>query len=281
MGLVSMKEILEDARERRYAVPAFDVSNYEMTRAVVDASEEERSPVILMNLGVDIDGPGVEYLGGLAEAAAKWATVPVVRHLDHGTDLEVVRRAIHAGFSSVMFDGSVKPFQENVELTRQVVAMARPRGISVEAELGHVGSAGGGDDESVLTQPEEVERFTAATGCDCLAVAIGTAHGVYLEEPELDLELLERIEAVSPVPLVLHGGSNTPDDQVKEAINRGIAKLNIHSEVCAGMRQGLEEFLAEDKSSSPWACKTFAKPLDYMREVVREKIHLCGSQNKA
>jgi ketose-bisphosphate aldolase len=281
MSLVPMKELLEDARKNRYCVPAFDYSNYEMMRAVIEVAEEEKSPVILMNLVVDLPNNGMEYLTAMAWEAGEIATVPVVLHLDHCIDLDLMRRALNAGYTSVMIDGSTKPFQENVEMTKRVVAMARPRGITVEAELGHVGTAQGNEDESVLTQPEEVERFVGATGVDCLAVAVGTAHGVYTKEPKLELDLLESINRVSEVPLVLHGGSGTPDDQVKEAIARGISKLNIHSELCAGMRKGLEEFLREDKNPAPFAAHLFAKPLEYMREVVRRKIHLCGSQNKA
>ncbi|HHW55787.1 MAG: class II fructose-bisphosphate aldolase [bacterium] len=281
MSLVPMKELLEDARRNKYCIPAFDYSNYEMMRAVIEVAEEERSPVILMNLVVDMPNNGMEYLTAMAWEAADLATVPVVLHLDHCTDLDLMRRAIKAGYTSVMIDGSTLPFEENVELTRRVVAMARPRGISVEAELGHVGSAQEDDDASVLTQPEEVERFVEATDVDCLAVAVGTAHGVYKREPKLELDLLEAINKVSKVPLVLHGGSGTPDDQIKGAIERGVAKLNIHSELCVAMRKGLEEFLQEDKNPSPFAAHLFAKPLEYMREVVRTKIYLCGSQNKA
>ncbi|MGI6142378.1 MAG: class II fructose-bisphosphate aldolase [bacterium] len=281
MSLVPMKELLEDARKNKYCVPAFDYSNYEMMRAVIEVAEEERSPVILMNLVVDLPNNGMEYLTAMAWEAGEIATVPVVLHLDHCTDLDLMRKAVNAGYTSVMIDGSTKPFEENVEMTKRVVAMARPRGITVEAELGHVGSAQGNEDESVLTQPEEVERFVAATDVDCLAVAIGTAHGVYTKEPKLELELLEAINRVSEVPLVLHGGSGTPDDQVKEAIARGIAKLNIHSELCVAMRKGLEEFLRAEKNPSPFAAHLFAKPLEYMREVVRKKIYLCGSQNRA
>lgn len=284
MALVSIKELLKKARAGKYAVPAFDVSNLEFVRAAVEVAEEKRSPVILMVVPPDAEA-AMPYLVGLARAASEQVSVPVALHLDHSPSFELCQRAVDAGFTSVMIDGSSLPYAENVALTKKVVAYARPRGVSVEAELGHVGKAevyaGEGEDEGCLTDPVDVERFVAETEVDALAVAIGTAHGIYTAEPKLDIPRLQAINAVSKVPLVLHGGSGTPDDQVREAILNGIAKLNIFSELCVALVDGLKEFLATNKRRAPWPMYIYEKPLQLMKDVVRRKIDLCGSAGKA
>ncbi|HEY8347706.1 MAG TPA: class II fructose-bisphosphate aldolase [Symbiobacteriaceae bacterium] len=283
MALVPIKEMLEKARAEKYAVPAFDVSNLEFVRAVVEVAEEMKSPVILMVVPPDAEA-AMPYLVSLARTAAEQVSVPVALHLDHSPTFELCQRAIDAGFTSVMIDGSALPYEENVALTKKVVAYAKPRGISVEAELGHVGKAtaeaGEGEDESQLTNPADVERFVAETEVDALAVAIGTAHGIYVSKPKLDIPRLQAINAVSKVPLVLHGGSDTPDDQVREAIHNGIAKLNIFSELCVALVNGLQEFLATNKRRAPWPVYIYEKPLQLMKDVVRRKIDLCGSAGK-
>ena len=232
--LVSMKEMLADAKAKHYAIPAFDVSNYEMMRAVLETCEEERSPALLMALGVDLGGRGLPLLSSMIKSASDYYNIPVCLHLDHATDISAIRAALDAGFSSVMYDGSVLPFDENAEMTRKVVEMAHSYGATVEAELGHVGNAMVGnendavkneDPEDTLTVPEEVVRFREITDVDALAIAIGTAHGVYLKTPTLRIDRLDEITAVSDLPLVLHGGSGTPDDQMQAAIQHGITKI--------------------------------------------------------
>ena len=181
--LVTMKEMLADAKAKKYALPAFDVSNYEMMRAVLDVCEEERSPALLMGLGVDLGGKGLNLLTSMVRAASDFYTVPVCFHLDHATDLESIKAGIAAGFSSVMFDGSVLPFEENARITAEVTAFAHAHGVTVEAELGHVGNAMVGnmndavkneDPEDTLTLPEEVVKFVEMTDVDALAIAIGS-----------------------------------------------------------------------------------------------------------
>jgi len=283
MPMYGIKEMLHKAQAGRYAVPAFDVSNLEFIRAVIEVAEEERSPVILMVVPPDAEA-ALPYLVSLAKAASDHVSVPLALHLDHSPSFELCQKAIEAGFTSVMFDGSSLPFDENVAITKRVVEYAHARGVSVEAELGHVGKAetaeGEQADATHLTEPEDVKRFVELTNVDALAVSIGTAHGIYTSLPRLDIPRLKKIKSITSVPLVLHGGSNTPDDQVKEAIANGITKLNIFSELCVAMVEGLQEFLATNKKKAPWPIEIFEKPMTKMREVVRRKIHLCGSSRK-
>ncbi|MCG0276537.1 MAG: class II fructose-bisphosphate aldolase [Thermosediminibacteraceae bacterium] len=283
MSLVPIKDMLEKARAEKYAVPAFDVCNLEFIRAVVEVAEEKLSPVILMVLPHEFD-TNLPYLVSMARTAAEQISVPIALHLDHSPSFELCKAAIDAGFSSVMIDGSTLPYEENVKLTRKVVEYAKPKGVSVEAELGHVGkaeaNAGEGEDEGYFTDPEDVPRFIEETGVDALAVAIGTAHGIYTREPKLDIQRLAAINRVSSVPLVLHGGSGTPDDQVKEAIANGISKLNIFSELCVALVDGLKDFMANNQQRAPLPSHVFEKSITLMKDVVRCKIDLCGSAGK-
>ncbi len=287
--LVSMKEMLADAKAKHYAIPAFDVSNYEMMRAVLDVCEEERSPALLMGLGVDLGGKGLNLIASMVRAASDFYTIPVCFHLDHATDMESIRAAVAAGFSSVMYDGSVLPFEENAKRTAEVTAFAHAHGVTVEAELGHVGNAMVGnekdsvkneDPEDTLTLPEEVVRFVEMTDVDALAIAIGTAHGVYLKTPTLRIDRLDEITAVCDRPLVLHGGSGTPDDQMKMAIEHGITKINIYSDVVGALNTGLKNKLNTITNPSTWPVYVFEEAKVRMREVVRAKIHAFGSNGR-
>ena len=288
--LVSMKEMLADAKAKHYAIPAFDVSNFEMMRAVLETCEEERSPALLQALGVDFNGKALPILTEMIKAASNYYNVPVCLHLDHATDMGLIRTALDAGFSSVMYDGSVLPFDENAEMTRKVVEMAHSYGATVEAELGHVGNAMVGnendavkneDPEDTLTVPEEVVRFREITDVDALAIAIGTAHGVYLKTPTLRIDRLDEITAVSDLPLVLHGGSGTPDDQIKTAIEHGVTKINIYSDVVGAMNSALRDKLNSITNPSTWPAFVFEDAREKMKKVIREKIRTFGSCNRA
>ena len=287
--LVTMKEMLADAKAKHYAIPAFDVSNYEMMRAVLDVCEEERSPALLMGLGVDLKGKGLSLITSMVKAASDFYTIPVCFHLDHATDLESIKAAISAGFSSVMYDGSTLPFAENAEKTAEVVRYAHANGATVEAELGHVGNAMVGnendsvaneDPETTLTLPEEVVKFVEITDVDALAVAIGTSHGVYRSTPTLRIDRIDEIVAVCDRPLVLHGGSGTPDDQMKAAIEHGITKINIYSDVVGALNSGLKDKLASITNPSTWPVFVFEEARVRMREVIREKIRIFGSAGR-
>ena len=287
--LVTMKEILADAKVRHYAIPAFDISNYEMMRAVLDVCEEERSPALLMGLGVDLEGKGLPLITSMVRAASEYYTVPVCFHLDHATDLDSIKAAVNAGFSSVMYDGSVLPFEENAERTAEVVKFARANGVTVEAELGHVGNAMVGnendaseneDPEETLTLPDEVVKFVSITDVDALAVAIGTAHGVYKKTPTLRIDRLDEITAVCDRPLVLHGGSGTPDDQMQTAIAHGITKINIYSDVVGAMNAGLKNKLNAIANPSTWPVFVFEEARTEMKKAIRTKIRVFGSNGR-
>ena len=287
--LVSMNAMLADAREKHYAIPAFDVSNYEMMRAVLDTCEEERSPALLQVLGCDLAGRGMQTLIAMISAASEFYTVPVCVHLDHATDLPLIEAAIRAGASSVMYDGSVLPFEENAARTAEVVKIAHAAGCSVEAELGHVGNALVGneadqkrdeDPEDTLTDPHDVVEFVRRTDVDALAVAIGTAHGVYLKTPTLHIDRLDEITALCDCPLVVHGGSGTPTDQMQAAIAHGITKVNIYSDVGAAMNGGLKNRLRTMENPATWPVYLFEEARTGMREVIREKIRTFGSNGR-
>ena len=287
--LVSMKEMLEDARKNKYAIPAFDVSNYEMMRAVLEACEEERSPALLMGLGVDLQGKALPLMASMVKEASNYFNIPVCFHLDHATDFEFIKRAIDAGFSSVMYDGSVLDFENNAKNTAEVTKYAHDRGITVEAELGHVGNASVGsisetgtdnDPGETLTVPEEVARFIEITDVDALAVAIGTSHGVYQKTPELRIDRLDEIMAICDRPLVLHGGSGTPDDQMQNAIHHGITKINIFSDVVGALNKGLKDKLNTIDNPSTWPFIVFEDARVMMKEVVKDKLRTFGSAGR-
>jgi fructose-bisphosphate aldolase class II len=220
----------------------------------------------------------------LIKAVADFHAIPVVLHLDHCEQLDLIRRAVDSGFSSVMIDGSALPFEKNVEVTRTAVEIAKPHGISVEGELGHVG----GLDldatcrrENVLTEPEEVAKFAEQTGVDALAVSIGTSHGVYESLPSLNIERLKELNAASPVPLVLHGGSGTPDDQIREAVRNGICKLNIYADERLAMARGLKRSAESQRRPDPLPREVFGPIKQELAAVVAEKIELLLAKNRA
>ena len=258
-------------------------------KAVLETCEEEKSPALLMGLGVDLEGRNMKLLTSMIKECSKHFDIPVCFHLDHATDFNFIKNAIDAGFSSVMYDGSVLPFENNAERTAEVVKYAHSKGVTVEAELGHVGNASVGsisetgtdtDPGESLTVPEEVTKFIELTDVDALAVAIGTSHGVYQKTPELRIDRLDEITAVCDKPLVLHGGSGTPDDQMKKAINHGITKINIYSDVLFALNQGLKNSLNNLTNPSAWPFLVYEDAMKMMKEVVREKINKFGSAGR-
>ena len=288
--LCSMKEMLADAREKKYAIPAFDVCNYEMMRAVLEACEEERSPALLMVLEGDLMGNGMKLIPSMVQSASKFFSVPVCLHLDHARDFEYIRTAVDAGFSSVMYDGSVLPFAQNVLNTEQVVKFAHSKGLTVEAELGHVGDAMVGnesskacednDPEDTLTDPVEVCEFVKRTEVDALAIAIGTSHGVYKKTPTLRIDRLQEISTNCQTPFVLHGGSGTPDEQLQNAIKHGICKINIFSDLVASLNKGLKDKLNAITNPATWPMFVFEEARSLMKQTVKNKIRTFGSNNR-
>ncbi|MFW5991591.1 MAG: class II fructose-1,6-bisphosphate aldolase [Halanaerobiaceae bacterium] len=284
MNLVPMAEILNKANKGKYAVGGFNINNLEFLQGIVRAAEEMKSPLILQTSEGAIRYIGIDYVTGMVEAAVKNAAIPVALHLDHGGSFEAIMKCIRNGYSSVMFDGSHYPFKENVELTRKVVEAAHAVGVSVEAELGKLG--GTEDDitvdekEATFTDPDEAVEFVEKTGVDALAVAIGTAHGVYKGDPELDFERLKEIKEKIKIPVVLHGASGVPEADVKKAVSLGVNKVNVNTDFQQAFTSRVKEIFAED--SSVYDPRKYCGPgRDAIKDKVIEKIKFLGSDNKA
>ena len=245
-----MKSILLKAKENRYAVGAFTFASLDTAYAIIAAANRANMPVILQTGPLECGYAGLEELAEIAKLATKRANVPVALNLDHGDTVEIAEQAVKAGFSSVMIDASKYSYDENVRITKEVVKIASPSGISVEAELGKIGGAEGlldiKDIDASQTDPDEALDFVKKTGIDALAAAIGTAHGFYKQAPVLNIERLKKIVELTDIPVVLHGGSGTPDGQVLEAINCGITKVNICTEFLAAMGKAFAECQAVD-----------------------------------
>ena len=291
MSLVSLKEMLEKARREKYCVGDFDASTIEMAMKIVEAAEETKSPIILMGLTIDLQGDMLDYwLYSLRKIAEK-AAVPVCLHLDHATDMDFLKKCVDKGFTSVMYDASVHPLEENIRLTKEAVDYAHAHGVTVEAELGHVGDGivsgevrkdeDYDNPDDYLTNPDELRYFIEKTGVDCLAVAVGTSHGVYVHTPKLHFDRLDLLNEISTVPMVMHGGSGTPDDQIKKAVARGICKLNIYSEMLSAYYGELKKKLESQSTLAIWVSKANEQPLEALKRVVLDKIDLVGSANKA
>lgn len=284
MPLVPVSVLLKDAAAEGYAVGAFNCNNMEIVQAIVTAAEAEKAPVILQASQGAIKYAGVDYIAAMVRVAARRARVPVALHLDHGTSFDQVVCCLVAGFTSVMIDGSHLPLEQNIALTRQVVSVARPVGASVEAELGRIG--GVEDDiavderEAFFTDPGEARYFVEQTGVDSLAVAIGTAHGRYKGRPQLDFARLARIREQVSVPLVLHGASGVPDDDLKEAIRLGVRKINIDTNIREAFVEAIRRRLAEDpREIDPR--KILGPARDAAVETIREKMRVFGCSGKA
>ena len=283
MSLVTSKELLLDAQKNHYAIGAFNVENMEMVQAVVAAAEELSSPVILQTTPGTLKYASPEMYYANVLAAAQAAKVPVVMHLDHGSSFDLALRAFRAGYTSIMIDGSQKEFEENIAVTKAVVEACHAGGVPVEAELGKVGGKEDdldGGNGNGYTVPEEAAEFVARTGVDSLAVAIGTAHGVYKGIPKLDLPRISQIAALVDVPLVLHGTSGVPDETVKECIQRGMCKVNYATDLRIAFTEGVKEYLQANPSAYD-PKKYGAAGREKVKQYVMQKILVCGSNGKA
>lgn len=255
--LVTLSEILKETREKKYAVGAFNATDYLLAEAVIKAAEEDNVPVIMMVPTPAFKVKQTPYLMQFILDRARKATVPVCMHLDHGKDFDIVMQAIHYGCSSVMFDGSVLPIEENTAKTKEIVKIAHACGISVEAEIGHVpGSknapATGAPDASMYTNPEDAVQFVKETGVDALAVSIGTVHGNFVGEPKLDFERLKTIRDLVDVPLVLHGGSGLPESDFRKCIDLGISKINFFTGLATAVSKAAYEAMRESEGNIMW-----------------------------
>ncbi|NLI60121.1 MAG: class II fructose-1,6-bisphosphate aldolase [Clostridiales bacterium] len=284
MSLVNPIKMIENAQREGYAIAAFNIHNLETIQAVVEAAWEERSPLIIQTTPGTLRHAGIPYVAACVKTAARLYDIPIALHLDHCESFETIMQCIRAGYTSVMIDGSKLPYDRNVATVKKVVDIARSVGVSVEAEIGKIG--GTEDDmtvdesEAALTIPEEAEDFARATGVDILAIAIGTAHGLYKGEPKLDFERLSAIRERVDIPLVLHGGSGVSDEAIRESIKRGICKINIATELKVPMAQAIQDvFAANPEENDPR--QYMGKAKEAVKEVARKKIQLCGSSGRA
>ncbi len=282
--LVTTKDMLLRAREGRYAVGAFNVESLEFVMAVVAAAEAKRSPVILQTTPGTVKYASLDYFAALCRVAAESSSVPVAIHLDHGDGFDRCIQAMHAGYTSVMIDGSHVPFEDNIALTASVTKVAGPIGIPVEAELGKVG--GKEDDgpavegENPYTDPDEAEEFVARTNCSSLAIGVGTAHGVYEGTPHIEQSVLKAIRSRLEIPLVLHGTSGVPDDQVAEAIANGICKVNYATELRQAFMRGFMGYMGNNPDVFD-PKKPAASGMAAMQAIVESHMDNLGSTDKA
>ncbi len=279
--LVTLKEVLNDARKNKYAVGLFNTVNLEMARGVIEAAEETNSPVIIGTAEILLPYGPLEELSWLLKPMAKKAKVPVVLHFDHGLTYELVIKALRLGFSSVMYDCSTLSYEENIKNCRDMALITKSFGASLEAELGHVGaneggSAEGAEDSSIYTEPMQAKEFFEATGVDALAVAIGTAHGIYKSKPKLDIQRLKEISLTADVPLVLHGGSGLSDHDFRSCIANGISKVNIFTDINIAAAE------AAGKACSTNAGITDLIPgiVENIKQATIEKMKLFGCFNR-
>lgn len=264
-------KLIEYSRHKK-ALLAVNFYNFETLSAVLQAASARDTPVILQSTKKTIDYLGLEVAAGLARAAISQYGVEAWLHLDHAQDIELIKRALDIGYDSVMIDASEHPFEENCEITRGVVEIAEPYGANVEAELGYIAKLGQSKEDISFTQPEEAKSFVEDTGVDALAVAIGSAHGFYNREPELDIDLLKLIKQATPASLVLHGGSGIPDAQIQSAIRNGICKINLATEVKNGFMNTLRTELP--KSEEIDLRKVFPPAIDHVQQLLEQKMKM-------
>lgn len=282
--LYTMKDLLKVAKENKFAVPAFNICSYDMLKAIMEEVEAQNAPVIL-----EIHPDEIAYLNDEFVAAVKDyahnSKVPVVIHMDHGGTVNDVMRAIRNGYTSVMIDASVQAYEDNLEITKKVVELAHAVNVSVEAELGTIGnngSAEGGSANIIYTDPDQAEDFVEKTGIDTLAVAIGTAHGLYPKNltPKLNIELLKELNQRIDLPFVLHGGSGNPDSEVSEAVKYGVAKVNLSSDLKSVFFDALREILSENPAMYE-PNEVYPMANEKVKEVVRHKLNVLNTIGKA
>ncbi|WP_318372166.1 tagatose-bisphosphate aldolase subunit KbaY [Enterobacter sp.] len=283
MAIISTKYMLQAAQAGRYAVPAFNIHNAETIQAILEVCQELRSPVILAGTPGTFKHIAFEEIYALCNAYSESYDMPLAIHLDHHESLADIRRKVGAGVRSAMIDGSHFPFEENVALVKSVVDYCHRHDCSVEAELGRLG--GVEDDMSVdaesafLTDPEEARRFVELTGVDSLAVAIGTAHGLYTHRPKIDFDRLEKISKVVDIPLVLHGASDVPDEYVRRAIEMGVCKVNVATELKIAFAAAVKKWFGDNpEGNDPRYYMRVG--MDAMKAIVSDKIKVCGSAGK-
>lgn len=282
--LMNMKDLLAVAQKNHFAVPAFNVSSNMILKGVLQACIEKKAPVIIAIHPDELSFVEDSFVTAVREEANK-APIPVCIHLDHGSSFDQVIRAIRCGFTSVMIDSSTTSFEKNVEITKKIVEVAHAVNVSVEAELGTIGATGNGGEAGteniIYTNPDDVVKFVSQTHVDTLAIAIGTAHGLYPKnvKPKLRLDLLKTIRGMTDIPLVLHGGSDNPDTEIAEAVKLGVSKINISSDIKAAFYRKCREVLKDANIREPNAI--YPACIDEMKKVVYHKIELFNDGDKA
>lgn len=284
MTLVSSTSLLQTARSGGYCIGAFNVHTLEMLQAVVEAAEETQSPLIIQSTVGTVKHLGPDYIAKAALVASERSSVPIALHLDHCSDFNIIMQCIRAGYTSVMIDASHEPFDVNVAMTKKVVEAANAVGINVEAELGRVGGVEDDivvdDEHALLADPDDCVRFVELTGVHTLAPAIGTAHGIYKGEPNIDFDRIEKIASKVSVPLVLHGGSGIPEEQVKRCVALGMSKMNVATELRIVFSNAIKEvFNQNPEENDPRKYMVPAK--EALKKAAIEKMRLCGSFGKA
>jgi fructose-bisphosphate aldolase class II len=288
MAFVTTKEMLKEAQKGRYGIGAFNANNMEIIQAIIETAEEEKAPVILQASQGAIKYAGLDMIVAIVKIMAEKAKIPVALHLDHGTDYYQNIKCLRAGFTSLMYDGSKLPFDENVEITKKVVEMAHACDIPVEAELGQIGKMGDSDEPGVALErvkesmavPEEAAKFVELTGIDFLAAAVGTIHGCRTPFAKLDIPRIERIRELTGVPLVLHGASGANDEEVKKGIAAGICKINIDTRI----RMKFTEKMGEIIKTNPEEIdprKILGPAKDAAKEIIRDRMRVFGCSGKA
>ncbi|MTI62009.1 MAG: ketose-bisphosphate aldolase [Firmicutes bacterium] len=282
MSLVNPLYLIKQAQKKGIAIPAFNIHNMETVQGVIEAAVEEKSPVMIATTPGTLRHAGVSCIANIVKTIATEVNIPVALHLDHCSSYGVIVQALRNGYTSVMIDAAELPYEGNVSLVKEVVKMAHAVGVAVEAEIGRIG--GTEDDLSVdereasLTIPAEAKDFMEATGIDTLAIAIGTAHGMYQGEPKLDFNRLSAIKELVEIPLVLHGASGVSDDSVREAIKRGISKVNIATELKIPLARSIQKYFTDNPEGND-PRKYLGLGREAVKKVVKEKIRLCGSNN--
>jgi len=288
MAFITTKEMLKEAQKGRYGIGAFNANNMEIIQAIIETAEEEKAPVILQASQGAIKYAGLDIIVAIVKVMAEKATVPVALHLDHGTDYYQNIKCLRAGFTSLMYDGSKLPFDENVEMTKKVAEMAHVCDIPVEAELGQIGKMGESDEPGVALEkvkesmavPEEAAKFVELTGIDFLAAAVGTIHGCRTPFAKLDIPRIEKIRELTGVPLVLHGASGANDEEVRKGINAGICKINIDTRIRMKFTEKIREIIKKNPQEID-PRKILGPAKDAAKEIIRDRMRVFGCSGKA
>ncbi len=288
MAFVTTKEMLKEAQKGRYAIGAFNANNMEIIQAIVEAAEEEKAPVILQASQGAIKYAGLESIVAMVKVMAEKVNIPVALHLDHGTDYYQNIKCLRAGFTSLMYDGSQLPFDENVEMTKKVVEMAHACKIPVEAELGQIGKMGDSDEPGVALErvkesmavPEEAVKFAELTEIDFLAAAVGTIHGCRTPFAKLDIPRIEKIRELTGVPLVLHGASGVNDEEIEKGIAAGICKINIDTRIRMVFTKKMKEIIEENPNQID-PRKILGPAKEAVKEIIRDRMRIFGCSGKA